>query len=60
MTNSISVLIELAKTVRMSAGDKEEQRRSFAYGNTAIENRRITRSLVDEQAEKIQRDLKTA
>jgi hypothetical protein len=60
MANSISVLIELAKTVRMSAGEKEEQRRSFAYGNTAIENRRISRSLVDEQADKIERELKTA
>jgi hypothetical protein len=60
MTSSISVLIELAKSVRMSAGEKEEQRRSFAYGNTAIENRRITRSLIDEQAEKLQRESESA
>ena len=51
--NSLSRLIEMAKTVRMSDDDKEEQRRSFAYGNTAIENERITRHMVDQQAEQL-------
>jgi hypothetical protein len=35
----------------MTAEQKEEQRRSFAYGNTAIENTRITRELVDQVAD---------
>jgi hypothetical protein len=33
----------------------EEQRRSFAYGNTKIENDLITRKMVDEQAEATKR-----
>jgi tRNA/tmRNA/rRNA uracil-C5-methylase (TrmA/RlmC/RlmD family) len=31
--------------------EREEQRRSFAYGNTHIGNPRITRTMVDEAAE---------
>ncbi|MBT3551625.1 MAG: hypothetical protein HOO19_15840 [Rhodospirillaceae bacterium] len=49
--DSLSKLIEMAKPVRMTAEQKEEQRRSFAYGNTAIENTRITRELVDQVAD---------
>lgn len=60
MSNSLSKLIELAKAVRMTDKQREEQRRSFAYGNTAFENRRISRELVDEQADKLQREAKTA
>jgi len=29
----------------------EQQRRSFAYGNTVIENPRITREMIDRAAE---------
>jgi hypothetical protein len=46
-------LIALARKVTMSARDREEQRRSFAYGNAGFENERITRRMVDEQAEKL-------
>jgi hypothetical protein len=46
-------LIALARKVTMSARDKEEQRRSFAYGNAGFENERITRHMIDEQAEKL-------
>ena len=35
----------------MSATDREEQRESFVYGNTHIENAGITRDLVHEIAE---------
>jgi hypothetical protein len=48
---SLSRLIEMAKAVRVSEDQREEQRRSFVYGNTAIENDRITREMVDRQAE---------
>jgi hypothetical protein len=51
MTNSLSQLIEMAKAVTVSARDREEQRRSFVYGNTAMENASVTRELVNEQAE---------
>ena len=39
----------------MSRPDQEEQRRSFAYGNTKIENDMITRQIVDEEAEALNR-----
>lgn len=55
MTEKLSVLIERARAVKMSPGDQEEQRRSFAYGNTKIENDRITREIVDEAAEALKR-----
>jgi hypothetical protein len=51
--NDLQYLIEKSKGVRMTATEVEQQRRSFAYGNTNFENDRITRSVVDEQAEKL-------
>ena len=53
MTGALRTLIEAAKTVPTTAKDREEQRRSFAYGNTALENELITREMVDRQAEKL-------
>lgn len=44
-------LIAAAKNTVPSPEEKEEQRRSFAYGNTNIENPRITRETVDREAE---------
>ena len=32
---------------------EEEQRRTFAYGNTHFENKLITREMVDQEAEKL-------
>jgi hypothetical protein len=55
MTEKLAVLIEKARSVRMSARDSEKQRRSFAYGNTKIENDRITREMIDERAEALKR-----
>ncbi len=55
MTEKLAVLIERARSVRMSPRQSEEQRRSFAYGNTKIENDRITREMVDERAEALRR-----
>lgn len=55
MTEKLAVLIERARLVRMSARESEEQRRSFAYGNTKIENDRITRAMIDERAEALKR-----
>jgi hypothetical protein len=56
MTEKLATLIEMARSVRMSASESEQQRRSFAYGNTKIENERITREIVDEQAETLKRN----
>lgn len=51
MSEHLKELINAAKTVRMTQEQAEEQRRSFAYGNSKIENDRITRETVDRQAE---------
>jgi len=51
--DSLSRLIEMAKAVRVSEEQREEQRRSFVYGNTAMENDRITREMVIRQADAI-------
>lgn len=56
MTTSISRLIELAKAVRTTAEEREQQRLSFAYGNTTFENGLITRDMVVRQAEAIRRE----
>ena len=53
MSQSLSRLIEMAKAVAVSEDQKEEQRRSFVYGNTAFENERITRKMVDQEAESL-------
>jgi hypothetical protein len=53
MPEALSVLIEAAKKVRPNSAQQEQQRRSFAYGNTAFENPLITRAMVDEQADKL-------
>jgi hypothetical protein len=48
--NSLSRLVEMARAIRLDDTQKDEQRRSFVYGNTAIENDRITRTMVDDAA----------
>ena len=53
MNEKLEFLLEKAKKVQMSAAEKEEQRRSFAYGNTKIENDLITRAMIDEAAERL-------
>ena len=53
MTEELKTLIEIAKRVTPTPEHREEQRRSFAYGNTAYENERITREMIDRQAEKL-------
>ncbi len=56
MSKSLELLIEAARKVAPSPQEQEEQRRSFAYGNTAFENRLITRQMINEQAEAIARE----
>jgi hypothetical protein len=45
---NLSRLIELAKGVHMDDAQRNEQRNSFVYGNTRIENSKVTRELVEE------------
>ncbi len=51
MTDYLKELVDAARRVPFPTEEREAQRRSFAYGNTHIENERITRQMVDEQAE---------
>jgi len=46
MTERLIALIEKARKVRMTPAESEEQRISFAYGNSNYENRRVTREEV--------------
>ena len=55
MTDSLQELLAAAKDVKSSSDQNEEQRRSFAYGNTTIENSKITRETVDREAEELER-----
>jgi hypothetical protein len=48
VTRELRRLLEMARGVEMTAEQRREQRRSFVYGNTHIENERITRELVAE------------
>lgn len=53
MTDALKKLIDAARNVEMTVDDREQQRRSFAYGNTHFENGRITREMIDLEAEKL-------
>ncbi|WP_298241128.1 hypothetical protein [uncultured Bradyrhizobium sp.] len=58
MTEALKKLIEAAKTANPSPEHREEQRRSFVYGNTHFENVLITREMVDREAEKLAKEEK--
>jgi hypothetical protein len=51
-------LVSRTRKITMSSGQLREQRRSFAYGNTNIENERITRQMVAEADQKIEAESK--
>lgn len=52
---TLEQMLEQAKSVKMTEEEEEEARRSFAYGNTKLSNPNITRKMVDEAADKIDR-----
>jgi hypothetical protein len=54
MTKDLQELIERARKIEMTPEQIGEQRRSFAYGNTHIENERITRKMVDDLDSRLQ------
>ncbi len=51
MSGELATLLKKAKETTMTPDQEEEQRRSFAYGNSKIENDRITRETIDREAE---------
>ncbi len=58
MTDNLQKLLDAAKTAKPTPEHREEQRRSFVYGNTHFENELITREMVDREAEKLAKDKK--
>ncbi len=59
MSDHLQKLIDAARQHRITPADREAQRRSFAYGNTKIENDRITREMVAEQDELLKAETQT-
>ena len=53
MPATLAKLIELAQSHTMSLAEKGKQRLSFAYGNTKVENDRVTRESVRIAAESL-------
>lgn len=58
MTEDLKKLLEAAKTANPTPEEREQQRRSFVYGNTHFENQLITREMVDREAEKLAKEKK--
>ncbi len=50
MSKSLDELIALARSFQMTPEQQDQQRKSFVYGNTNIENARVTRDTVDKAA----------
>jgi len=50
-SQDLEKLLEMSRRVKLSPTQKEEQRRSFAYGNANIENGRITKEMVAMEAD---------
>ena len=48
MSDALSDLLEKARSIKMTPQQIREQRVSFVYGNTNIENGRITKKMVEE------------
>lgn len=46
MSDKLLALIEKARQVQMTPAEIEEQRISFAFGNTNYEDKRVTREVV--------------
>lgn len=58
MGKELEQLVDQARKIEMTPDQLREQRRSFAYGNTHIENERITREMVAELDSRIEADQK--
>jgi hypothetical protein len=56
VVSELEKLIEAAKYRTLDESEREEQRRSFAFGTANIENGRVTRALIDQEADALQKD----
>ena len=55
MGEKLRELLEIARRVELTEKQKAERRKSFAYGNAGFENALITREMVEEEAEALER-----
>ena len=53
MPRELAKLLEAVRKITPSLEQREEHRRSFAYGNTALENSLITREVIDIEADRL-------
>jgi len=53
MNQRLEDLLAAARRVTMTPQEEEQQRRSFAYGNTNIENEQITREMTEQAAQEL-------
>ena len=53
----VKELLKLVREVPFTAELREQQRRSFVFGNTALDNENITREIIDIEADKLSRDV---
>ncbi len=53
VSDDLKTLVERARHIKMTPEAERDQRQSFVYGNTHIENSRITRELVAEVDRKV-------
>lgn len=56
MSSELDKLLALAKQKKITPAELELQRKSFAYGNTNIENDKITRDTIERAAAKLKRE----
>ena len=56
MTKELQELVERARRIEMTPDQMREQRLSFVYGNTAIEDELITREMVAEIDARLERE----
>jgi hypothetical protein len=58
MGKDLEALVQQARQIEMTPEQLREHRRSFVYGNTHIENDRITRELVADADLRIETEAK--
>ncbi len=58
MAKELDELVQRARKIEMTTDELRKQRRSFVYGNTHIENERVTREMVASVDEKIEAEKK--
>jgi len=56
MSQDLEYLIELAKKHQMTDEERNEQVRSFAYGNTHFENESITKADIDKAMDELNKE----